>query len=240
MKLGIMQPYFLPYIGYWQLLAIADKYVVYDDVNFIKGGWINRNRILVQGKPQYINVQMVGSSSFKYIKDVGVDSSERWRRKLLDTIKMAYAKAPYYDEIYPLMKRLICKQENSLAKYLFEIMCEIAEYLDVDTQLVLSSEIDQDRSLHAEARVIDICRRMGATEYVNAIGGRKLYSASDFAKDGIRLLFLQTNVKPYHQFNDKYISNLSILDVLMFNGKKRTQEMLKEYVLIDDVKKVTI
>lgn len=86
MKLGIMQPYLLPYIGFWQLLNAVDKYVIYDDVNFIKGGWINRNKILAQGETKYINIKMDGASSFKKINEIDVDKSGLWREKLIKTI----------------------------------------------------------------------------------------------------------------------------------------------------------
>ena len=239
MRIGIMQPYFLPYIGYWQLLAAVDTYVVYDDVNFIKGGWINRNRVLVQGVPRYINVQMTGSSPFKLIKDVGVNPSEVWRKKLLSTIRMSYAKAPYFTEIFPVIQRIVCSQEKSLAKYLYVSLCEMKSYLDIKTKLILSSEMEQDRSLHGEERVIDICLRIGATEYINAIGGMNIYNEENFANEGICLRFLQSVASPYRQFDYKYIPNLSLVDVLMFNGKKKTKEMLEQYMFTDRVQMQT-
>ena len=230
MRIGIMQPYFFPYIGYWQLLAAVDTYVVYDDVNFIKGGWINRNRILVQGTPRYINVQMAGSSPNKLIKDVDVNPSKVWQKKLLSTIRMSYAKAPYFTEIFPVIQHIVCNQEKSLAKYLYLSLCEIKSYLDIKTRLILSSEIEQNRSLHGEERIIDICQRIGATEYINAIGGMEIYNEENFAKKGICLRFLQSVANPYRQFDYEYVPNLSLVDVLMFNGKGKTKDMLEQYI----------
>ncbi len=233
MKLGIMQPYFLPYIGYWQLLNAVDEYVVYDDVNFIKGGWINRNRILVQGRTQYMNIQMSGSSAYKHINEIGVEPSLRWREKLLATIRMAYGRAPFYHDTEALVSRLIMNEETNLARYVYASIREIAAYLGIKTHLLLSSEIEQDRSLHAEERVLDICRRLGATEYLNAIGGQELYSPQHFAAHGIKLTFLQAHAEPYPQLADAFMPNLSILDVIMCNSRDKLRTMLTDFKLLD-------
>lgn len=234
MRLGIMQPYFLPYIGYWQLLAAVDRYVVYDDVNFIKGGWIYRNRILVQGRAQYMNVRMSGSSSFKKINEVQVNASDIWRTKLLRTVEMAYRKAPFFSEVFPLFEKIIRQQENNLAEFLFFSLQEVATFLHIDTQLILSSDVPQDRSLHGEERVLDICQSLGATEYINAIGGQALYQSEHFAARGITLHFLQSEAGPYLQFGEPFVSNLSILDVMMFNSPEKIQEMLDAYTFVGE------
>ena len=134
MKLGIMQPYFLPYIGYWQLLNAVDTYVIYDDVTFIKSGWIHRNRINVHGTAQFINVQMQGASSFSRICDIRVNPDLRWREKLLQTIAMAYRKAPHYTEIIPLAENIIMCGEEKLGDFLAHSLHIVAQYLQIDTQ----------------------------------------------------------------------------------------------------------
>lgn len=235
MKVGIMQPYFLPYIGYWQLLNAVDVYVVYDDVNFIKNGWINRNRILVQGHTQYMNVRMSGSSSFKRINEVRVDASDVWRKKLLRTVEMAYRKAPCFREVFPLFERIVCQRETNLAQFLFASIQEVTAFLQINTRLLLSSEVPQDRTLHGEARVLDICQSLGASEYVNAIGGQALYRSSHFAVRGIALHFLQSEASPYPQFGVAFIDHLSLLDVMMFNPPEKIHRMMDEYRLIDGV-----
>ncbi len=232
MKLGIMQPYFIPYIGYWQLLNAVDQYVVYDDVNFMKGGWINRNRILTQGNPQYINIQMQGASSFKFINEVQVNTSDIWRKKLLNTIRMSYGKAPEYEQVFPVLEDIInCKEEN-LAKFLMQSIKKICAYLDITTQIYLSSEMEQDRALSGQARIIDICKRLKATVYYNAIGGKELYSREEFLKHEIKLYFLNTQTISYPQFQEEFEANLSILDVLMFNSKSDVQIMLNQFTLL--------
>ena len=141
MKVGIMQPYFFPYIGYWQLMNEVDVYVIYDDVNFIKGGWINRNRILTNGKPSYFNVQMKGASPFKKINEVEVSDDPIFKRKLLSTLKMSYSRAPYFSQIYPIIENIINNEESNLAKYLEYSIRSIANYLDMNKGVIPSALI---------------------------------------------------------------------------------------------------
>jgi len=232
MKLGIMQPYFIPYIGFWQLLNAVDQYVIYDDVNFIKGGWINRNRILVQGKPQYINIQMNGASPFKKINEINVNDSIIWRDKVMKTITLAYQKAPYFESVYSLVEEIVYCKEDLLSKFVTESIYSICRYLDITTKILVSSEFEQDRSLHGKDRVLNICQKLSASEYYNAIGGQELYSKDCFLKNGIALQFLKTENINYCQFDNDFISNLSILDVMMFNDKERVKDMLSAYTLV--------
>lgn len=234
MKVGIMQPYFLPYIGYWQLMNAVDKYVIYDDVQFIKGGWINRNRILLEGHPHYFNVHMIGASSNKKINEIRVNTDHNIMNKTMRIIEGAYRKAPYFEVIHPIIKEILqCKQDN-LSKYIqnsFEIVCG---YLGINTELICSSSLNKDCSLRGQEKVIAICELLGATEYYNAIGGQQLYSCSDFMEHGIRLKFLKTKYMGYRQFDNEFQKDLSILDVLMFNSKEEIQQMLKEFRLIEN------
>ncbi|NLB55040.1 MAG: WbqC family protein [Lentisphaerae bacterium] len=232
MKIGIMQPYFVPYIGFWQLLNAVDQYVIYDDVNFIKGGWINRNRILVQGKPQYFNIQMEGASPFKKINEINVNSSVVWREKAMKTIDLAYRKAPYFNTVYPLIEKIIFCGENNLAQFVTNSIRCICDYLDITTRLIISSEFEQDRALRGQDRVLDICSRLQATEYYNAIGGRELYSKDAFAQNGIELHFLKTNDIMYQQFENDYTPYLSIIDVMMFNSKEEMCNLIHQYALV--------
>lgn len=233
MKLGIMQPYFLPYIGYWQLLNAVDKYVIYDDVNFIKGGWINRNRILVNGQPKYFNVPMIGASSFKLINEVEVNQNSRLIQNNLRILESAYKKAPYYSQICPLMERILNNKSINLAKYVTESIRVICEYLSIKTELVMSSELDKDCSLRGQEKVLSICRLLKADEYYNAAGGQALYSFEAFKKQGINLKFLQTKFTPYEQLGGQFQQGLSIIDVLMFNSKERIYELLNQFSLIE-------
>ncbi len=232
MKLGIMQPYFFPYIGYWQLLNLVDKYVIYDDVNYIKGGWINRNRILNSGAVQYLNVQMQGASPYKLINEVERSLDQVYINKTLKTLSNAYGKAPYFDVVFPMLENIFNSQENNLALFLTEAIKEICKYLDINTEIILSSEIEKDNSLKGADKVVHICQIMGASDYYNAIGGQELYDKDMFRENGIDLHFVETHSISYSQGNAQFQSNLSIIDVLMYNSKEEVKNMLEKYTLV--------
>lgn len=232
MKLGIMQPYFMPYIGYWQLMNLVDRYVIYDDVNFIKGGWINRNRILVNGIPKYFNVPMLGASPNLRINEVVVDHNEAVIRKNLRILEAAYRKAPCYDIVYPMLEEILWCAEDNIAKYIEHSFRVICKYLDIKTELVVSSDLDKDNTLKGQDKVIAICRLLGATEYYNAIGGQELYSYEAFRENGVGLYFVKSKDIVYRQFDNEFQPNLSMIDVMMFNPRERITEYLKAYTLI--------
>lgn len=232
MKLGIMQPYFFPYIGYWQLINAVDKFVIYDDVNFIKKGWINRNRIVVSGKLQYINLPVKAISQNKFINEHEIEQNERINRKTLMCIEASYRRAPYFNDVYPIVSHILLSKETNLVAYLENTFHEIANYLEINTEFVLSSNIEKDCSLKGEDKIIEICNRLKAQEYYNAIGGMSLYSKERFEHEKIALYFLEANEIVYKQFEKEFQPNLSIIDVLMFNSKAEVQEMLSNFKLI--------
>lgn len=240
MKLALHQPYFFPYIGYWQLINYVDVFVVYDDVNYIKGGWISRNRILLNGAPHYFHVTLKGSSSFKHINEIEVDTNRVFIRKNLCMLENAYAKAPYYSQVMPVLKDILSNCEGNLAKYLFYQIQQIAEYLGIKKRFFLSSSIDKNNMLKGEEKVIEICKKLGGTEYYNAIGGRSLYDSDHFAKERIKLRFLETKSFEYKQYNHEFIPNLSIIDVMMFNSVEKIQGLLQEYNLSEGYAKNNI
>lgn len=231
MKLGIMQPYFLPYIGYWQLLNAVDKYVIYDDVNYIKGGWINRNYVLVNGKKYLFTIKLLDSSSFKKINEIELNMFLKDKDKLFKTIEQGYKKAPFFAEGIALFKKILYFDEKNLSKFIINSIKEVCRYLEINTELIVSSEIDKNNSLKGEEKVLNICQVLGGTEYYNAIGGQELYSNQSFDEKGIKLKFLETGNVSYKQFSDTYIQNLSILDVVMFSSKDDIKKMLEMYSL---------
>jgi hypothetical protein len=232
MKLGIMQPYFFPYIGYWQLINAVDTYVIYDDVNFIKGGWINRNRILVNNEANMINLKMNGASPNKLINQIEVSSDRIYNKKLLKTIQENYKKASYFFNVYPVIENILNQDEKNLARYLEYSIQQICKYISIDTQLIISSSLSKNNVLEGQDKVIEICKVLEADEYLNAIGGRELYSHEDFASQGIKLKFLETRTVVYKQLNNEFIPNLSIIDVLMFNSREDIKKMLEKYKLL--------
>lgn len=229
MKLGIMQPYFFPYIGYWQLIKAVDKYVVYDDVNYIKGGWINRNNFLINGQKKLFTIQLNGASSYKKINEIEIKDDFSSFKKML---QINYAKAPFYKDYQELVERITSFYSKNLGVFLFNSIKSIAEYLGFETEIILSSEIEKDDNLKGQEKVIHICKLLEADEYYNAIGGQELYNKQDFQENGIKLSFLKTNITPYKQLKNDFVPGLSILDMMMFCSKEQVNEMLDNYELV--------
>ena len=229
MRLGIMQPYFFPYLGYWQLLANVDKYVVYDDVTYIKGGWINRNNFLINGQKNLLTMQLEKASSYTLIKDIAIKDDFV---KFLKTIEMGYKKAPFFEDSFRLLKDICQCPDKKLGQFLFNSHIKICEYLGIDTELILSSSFDKHTELKGKDKVISICKQLGADEYINAIGGQELYDKKEFAENGIRLNFLQANLREYRQLKNEFVAGLSIIDIMMFNSKEEIKEMLNDFNLV--------
>ena len=229
MRLGIMQPYFFPYLGYWQLLANVDKYVVYDDVTYIKGGWINRNNFLINGQKNLLTMRLEKASSYTLIKDIAIKDDFV---KFLKTIEMGYKKAPFFEDSFRLLKDICQCPEKKLGQFLFNSHIKICEYLGIDTELILSSSFEKHTELKGKDKVISICKQLGADEYINAIGGQELYDKKEFAENGIKLNFLQANLREYRQLKNEFVAGLSIIDIMMFNSKEEIKEMLNDFILV--------
>ena len=229
MRLGIMQPYFFPYLGYWQLLANVDKYVVYDDVTYIKGGWINRNNFLINGQKNLLTMRLEKASSYTLIKDIAIKDNFV---KFLKTIEMGYKKAPFFEDIFRLLKDICQCPDKKLGQFLFNSHIKICEYLGIDTELILSSSFEKHTELKGKDKVISICKQLGADEYINAIGGQELYDKKEFAENGIRLNFIQANLREYRQLKNEFVAGLSIIDIMMFNSKEEIKEMLNDFKLV--------
>jgi hypothetical protein len=218
MNLAIMQPYFFPYIGYWQLIHAVDRFVIYDDVNYIKGGWINRNRILINNTPSFITAPLYQSSSYKRICDISFNPSINWRNKLLITIENTYRKAPFFSDIFPVISRIICYETDNLATFLSNQLHSLSLFIGIQTEFVLTSRIYDNQSFSAQKRVFDICKREQTDVYVNAKGGYSLYQPQEFSNIGIQLKFIEMNTLFYNQKSEDFVPQLSIIDALMNVG----------------------
>ena len=152
MKIGIMQPYFFPYMGYWQLLNEVDKYVIFDDVNFINRGWINRNRILVEGVPKYFNISMVGASQNKKINEIQIDLNPKLVKKKMRTIEYAYKKAPYFEQVFPIVESILSFENNNLALYIENSIYTICDYLNIKTEIIISSSLNKNNELKGKEK----------------------------------------------------------------------------------------
>jgi len=229
MTIAIMQPYFFPYIGYWQLINSVDKFVVMEDLNFIKQGYINRNAILINGEAHRINLGLIGASQNKLINKIEIASHPE---TMLKTIARTYKHSPYFNDVYPLIRSILEFQETNLARFVINSIEKISDFLELDTEIIHSCDLKIDHQLKAQSLVLDICEKFHTTHYINAIGGQKLYSKDTFKEHGILLSFIKTEVIKYKQFNNEFVPNLSIIDVMMFNSKEALKEMLEKYVLV--------
>ena len=212
---------------------MVDKYVIYDDVNYIKRGWINRNNILVNGTAKLINVRMNKASQNKLINEIEIAHEDSYNKDLLKTIKGSYSKAPFLKSVFPLVESVINQNEKNLAKYLAFSIKEVCKYLSIDTEIIISSKIRKNNELKGQEKIIEICKLLYTDQYINTIGGQSLYSNVDFDSNGISLKFLKTHNIRYPQIvGNEFVPNLSILDVMMFNSPLEIKSMLKDYELL--------
>jgi len=249
MKLGIMQPYFFPYIGYFQLINTVDKYIIYDNLNFIRHGWVNRNQILVNhSHKSMITVPLKHKSSFVKIRDIEIDETNSWRKKLLKTLELNYKKAPMFNNVYPFLNKLINFETTLLSEFNINAIKELCKYLRINTII----ESDSMKYKHIEnnlcdnnynrlnnktidskiVRVLKICKEENADTFYNPIGGVELYPKELFAENKIDIYFIKTKQIYYKQFKNEFIPNLSIIDVMMFNSVEEINNMLDNYELI--------
>lgn len=232
MKLAIMQPYLFPYIGYFQLINAVDTFVIYDDVNFIKKGWINRNSILVNNKNFLFSASLKEVSQNKRINEILINTNTNWQNELLKTIEYSYKKAPCFNAVFPIIKSVLNQNETNLARFITYSLQTIAQYLTIKTNFIISSEIEKNNDLKGQDKIIEICKKCNATIYINAIGGIELYNKKDFLQQNIQLHFIKTNPIAYTQFKNEFVPWLSIIDVLMFNDVEKVKVMLNNYDLV--------
>jgi len=249
-----MQPYLFPYIGYFQAINEVDKYILYDDINFIKKAWINRNKhLLKNGDCTYFLIPLNKKSSFKKINEIEIIENNIWKRRILKSIFFNYKKAKYFESVFPLIEDVINYPTNKLTEINYQSIKSVCDFLEINTVISKDSfkykdiesklsndEINKnnfpDLMLHnwdrKVVRILGLCRIEKANIYINAIGGLNLYSKDDFSLNGIDLKFIKTKSIKYMQFSNDFVPNLSIIDVLMFNSKRDIKEMLTQFMLI--------
>jgi len=228
-----MQPYFLPYLGYIQLMSLVDDFVIYDDVNYINRGWINRNYILVNGQKNLLTIPLREASQNKKINEIYLSNDLKWIDKQKRTVEMAYKKAPYFEEVFELYCGIVDFKGDNLSVFLANQLKCLKDYLGIKAKLILSSESFSNQELKKGDRLIDICHQMNQYEYINPIGGAEIYTKEQFAERDVELRFLEMTVQPYEQIKtDSFIPYLSVLDVLMMNSKEFiTGNLLKQFNL---------
>lgn len=231
-RVAIMQPYFFPYIGYFQLIAAVDQFIVYDNIKYTKKGWVNRNRLLQNGKDVMFSLPLKSDSDSLDIRERELAADFR-RDKLLNQIKGAYGRAPYFAQTLPLIEQIVNFEEANLFRYLHHSIVRICDHLDIRTEISISSGIAIDHELKSQDKVLALCAATGASTYVNAIGGVDLYSREAFNERGIELKFIRSLPFEYPQFGAPFVPWLSIIDVMMFNPLNRIQACIAaDYELI--------
>ena len=230
--IAIMQPYIFPYIGYFQLINAVDKFVLFDDVNFIKRGWINRNNLLLNGKSHLFSIPLKEASQNKLINEIELSPEVKWKNNFLKTVEQYYKNAPQFEVIYTMVTEIINYEEVKLNLYLLNSLNKLANYLSLQTDIVASSSIYNNKHIKGAERIVNVCSQENASTYINPIGGMDIYSKDFFAERNIRLQFLKSKSIRYQQFRNDFIPWLSIIDVLMFNDKQEIANLLNQYELI--------
>jgi hypothetical protein len=217
MRTAIMQPYFLPYVGYFQLIGAVDLFVVYDNIKYTKKGWINRNRMLQNGHSAVFSLPLKRDSDFLDVRDRELATDFR-KDKLLNQIAGAYRGAPYFAQTFTVIEQIVRLDERNLFGFLHHSIVTICEHLGIGTEIRRSSDVAADHALTGQDRVIAMCRAVGADVYVNAIGGVELYSRDEFLRSGVTLKFVRSGSPEYPQFGGDFVPSLSIIDAMMFNS----------------------
>lgn len=230
MKIAIIQPYLFPYIGYFQMMKNVDTFIVFDDVQFIRRGWINRNRLLSNGADYLFTLNVQKAPQETLIKDIfWAESHLIDKKKLLEQIQNFYKKAPYFEETYQLLTEILTNDEPNLSKFIVFSLQKIALKLGIETPFVLASSLAHNKETKGEARIIDVAQFYGATHYINPIGGLELYNQEHFQNHHLDLSFIKSKNVPYKQFNNEFVPFLSIIDVMMFNSKEEINALLTEF-----------
>lgn len=235
MNIAIMQPYLFLYIGYFQLIDSVELFISADDYQFIKGGWINRNKILVGGKPYMLIFSLEKGSNSKKINERYYKMTEEEVIRIKKTIKFNYGKAKYFNEVMGLIDEILSYKNLNVAKFNLNSIKKICDYMEIKCSFIESQDINKNKELRCEDLVIDICKELNADVYINPIGGIKLYKDSHFKENNIELFFVKSSAKKYKQFSEEFNPNLSIIDLLMHNSKEEIKQLLKEYNLIKNI-----
>ncbi|GAA0856821.1 WbqC family protein [Aliiglaciecola litoralis] len=233
MNLVIMQPYFFPYVGYFSLFDAADTFVIYDDVNFIKKGWVNRNNFYSKSGPQRFTLPISKASQNSKISDLSILSLHHSKIKFLRMLSFSYSKAPYYQDVISLLVDIFDYKTELLADFLVNALIKVNEYLNISVEIIRSSQEQFAKGLAGEQRIVSIAKNLQAEKYINAIGGVDLYSTKSFEMQGIKLQFLKHKGTNYRQFSDVHTPYLSIVDVLMFNSPSEAMQIIQSYELIN-------
>jgi hypothetical protein len=225
---SINQPYFFPYIGYFQLIHASVKFISLEDVNYITGGWINRNRILINGEAAYFSLPIIDASQNRKINETRVLKAEGWKESILKKLRMSYSRAPYYSDCFKLVSNTLNISSDLISDTAFQSILEVCNYVGLRREFGKSSGLSD---LKGEEKIIEICLGENADTYFNLPGGENIYNKDSFSNQGITLRFIEPEIREYKQFKEPFVPSLSIIDVLMFNSPDTVSEMISSYTL---------
>jgi len=231
MTLSGNQPYFLPYLPYWQLIYASDVFLIADDFNFIENSWITRNRLLIQGTPHYFHLDVSKQSSNKPISDLSLAPQSKCKDKLLRQLFLEYRHSKNFDDAYSLLEFILSYPDNNLARFISNSILIILEYLEIKTTVHYTSEYHPDDHLKNKDKVVWFCNQCSADSLINLPGGRELYDPSYFLEHGIDIKFINSSFPRYHQKSSTFIPGLSILDIIMNCSRTEVQDMLPAFSL---------
>lgn len=235
MKLAIMQPYFFPYLGYFSLIQIADEFILFDTPQYIRHGWIERNRILkLDGEPLYIKVALEKRKRETAIKDIVINNELNWKNKIKAQLDSYKKRAPYFHEVTEIINQIFKEEYTSIVDLNFNILITICDFLEIRTPIKTWSKMGVNiKAANApDEWALNICKALNAGSYINPEGGIEFFDKKKYSSSGIGINFLRYKSEEYDQLGNEFVPNLSILDVLMFNSKNETQKMLHNYELI--------
>lgn len=236
MRIAIMQPYFFPYLGYFQLIHAVDTFIYLDDVAFIKKGWIHRNRLYFNKKTYLFSIPIKNISQHKSIRETTVSDPEfsHWKKKFFSSLCSFYKKQPYFNEGFEIVNSVFETPFNSIAELAINSIKITCDAVGLNIPRKCSSEIETIHGIKKENLIIEICRIYNCDVYVNPPGGVLLYRKEMFAKHGISLRFIQPNLQAYPAENRDFVPGLSVLDALMCCGKRYTRDyLLSGYTLVE-------
>lgn len=236
MKLAIMQPYFFPYLGYFQLMNYVDEWIIFDHIKFIDKGWVNRNRILHPNPEkiwQFISVPLAKRRQFDNINELSIAQNHHWVDSIMGKLT-TYKKAPHYNETIELIHECLSGSPINLSMMLKKTLQQTAQYLGIQTTITTQSHQNWElpEITHPGQWALEISKLKGAKTYINPHGGSEIFQQDEFDNAKIELQFLKPILQPYPQYRGNFTKGLSIIDVMMWNDKHSIQRMLKQDFLL--------
>lgn len=231
-----MQPYFFPYLGYLSLLKHTDEFILFDTVQFIRHGWIERNRMLKQGEGWlYIKAPIIKGSRDTVIKDVLINNKEDWKTKLLAQLQPYKKIAPHYADVVTVLNDIFAQDYETIVEFNQASLERIGDYLGIDHDIKIFSKmnLEVEPAKAPDEWALNICKALGnVDEYWNPPGGQEFFDRKKYDDAGIKLVFQKPILSAYDQKREPFEPGLSILDVMMFNSPEEVNKMLDAYELL--------